>query len=136
MHISPTSLLPQDRFNNIMKFVIDPDLMHEFFEAISKPLKRNIVDGTYAYVDNLNLGYCEYKIAHNNVNIEKLLSASTRELMRRLIIYTTRLTSVKLTALRNTCIHSLSIFFGLCCSSSGYIFDAITGNSSHPCPVK
>ncbi len=66
----------------------------------------------------------------------ELINASTRELMRRLTIYASQLTTVKLSVLRNTRIHSLSIFFGLCCSSSGYIFDAITGASSYPCPVK
>ncbi len=86
----------------------------------------------------------EYCISDDNIFEKQLLheitvkidfSASVKELMRRLAIYTGLLLSTLFRVLRNTRIHSLSIFFGLCCSRSGYIFEAITGTSSHPIPA-
>ena len=61
-------------------------------------------------------------------------SGSTRQLLRNLAVYTGHELSTLFRVLRNTLIHSLSIFFGLCCSCSGYIFDAISGTSTHPVP--
>lgn len=69
------------------------------------------------------------------IDLKSFLSGSTKQLMRRLAIYTGQIQSTLFRVLRNTRIHSLSIFFGLCCSRSGYIFEAITGTSSHPVPA-
>lgn len=71
-----------------------------------------------------------------NVSITKFLNASTCELIRRLAKYVGLLAKTKYLVLRNTIIHLLSLFFGLCCSSPGLIFNAITGTSSYPFPVK
>lgn len=70
------------------------------------------------------------------LDFSKFLSGYTKQLIRLLAIYIGRIQSNLFKVLRNTRIHSLSIFFGLCCSRSGYIFEAITGASSHPVPVK
>lgn len=70
------------------------------------------------------------------LDFSKFLSGSTKQLIRLLAIYIGRIQSNLFKVLRNTRIHTLSIFFGLCCSRSGYIFEAITGTSSHPIPVK
>ena len=69
------------------------------------------------------------------IKIDILFSGSIKELLRRMAQYTGLVQSTLFNVLRNTRIHSLSIFFGLCCSSSGYIFEAITGTSSHPVPT-
>jgi len=86
----------------------------------------------------------EYRISDDNIFEKQLLkeitvkiefSASVKELMRRLALYTGQILSTLYRILRNARIHTLSIFFGLCCSSSGYIFNAITGTCSHPIPA-
>jgi len=69
------------------------------------------------------------------LDFKSFLSGSIKQLNRQLAIYTGQLQSTLFRVLRNTRIHSLSIFFGLCCSSSGYIFNAISGASSHPIPA-
>lgn len=69
------------------------------------------------------------------LDFKSFLSGSIKQLNRQLAIYTGQLESTLFRVLRNTRIHSLSIFFGLCCSSSGYIFNAISGASSHPIPA-
>lgn len=70
----------------------------------------------------------------SNLHFESFTNSSTQELIRRMALYTGQIQSTLFRVLRNTRIHSLSIFFGLCCSRSGYIFEAITGTSSHPVP--
>ena len=67
-------------------------------------------------------------------NYRFLYSGSTKQLLHNLAIFTGHEMSTLFRVLRNTLIHSLSIFFGLCCSCSGYIFDAISGTSTHPVP--
>lgn len=71
---------------------------------------------------------------YKNLNNKYLYSGSTKQLLHNLAIFTGHEMSTLFRVLRNTLIHSLSIFFGLCCSCSGYIFDAITGTSTHPVP--
>jgi len=71
---------------------------------------------------------------YKNLNNKYLYSGSTKQLLHNLAIFTGHEMSTLFRVLRNTLIHSLSIFFGLCCSCSGYIFDAITGTCSHPVP--
>ena len=71
---------------------------------------------------------------YKNLNNKYLYSGSTKQLLHNLAIFTGHELSTLFRVLRNTLIHSLSIFFGLCCSCSGYIFDAITGTSTHPVP--
>jgi hypothetical protein len=66
------------------------------------------------------------------LDFKSFYSGSIKQIQHQLAIYTGLLQSTLFRVLRNTRIHSLSIFFGLCCSSSGYIFNAITGTSSHP----
>lgn len=70
-----------------------------------------------------------------NLQFDSFTNNSTQELIRRLALYTGQVQATLLRVLRNARIHSLSIFFGLCCSRSGYIFEAITGSSSHPIPA-
>ncbi len=69
------------------------------------------------------------------IDLKSFLSGSTKQLLSRLALYIGQKLSTLLRVLRNTRIHSFSIFFGLCCSSSSYIFEAITGTSSHPNPA-
>ena len=71
---------------------------------------------------------------YKNLNNKYLYSGSTKQLLHNLAIFTGHEMSTLFRVLRNTLIHSLSIFFGLCCSCSGYIFDAISGTSTHPVP--
>ncbi len=71
---------------------------------------------------------------YKNLNNKYLYSGSTKQLLHNLAIFTGHELSTLFRVLRNTLIHSLSIFFGLCCSCSGYIFDAISGTSTHPVP--
>lgn len=107
--------------------------------ATSKYEKQN----ESTYLNTLTLTD-EYRIFDDNI-LEKHLSdeitvkiefsASVKELVRRLALYTGQVLSTLFRVLRNTRIHSLSIFFGLCCSRSGYIFEAIAGTSSHPVPA-
>jgi hypothetical protein len=73
------------------------------------------------------------KLDEDSINIK--FSGSVKELLSRLAHYTGQILSTLFRVLRNTRIHSLSIFFGLCCSRSGYIFEAITGTSSYPVPA-
>ncbi len=90
-----------------------------------------LLDTTYCYYDEDLYEQEEYA----QVKIDALYTKSTKELLRRLALYTGQMLSTLFRVLRNTRIHSLSIFFGLCCSCSGYIFEAITGTSSHPVPA-
>lgn len=64
------------------------------------------------------------------------LTGSINQLIRQMAICIKHIQSNLFSVLRNTRIHTLSIFFGLCCSRSGYIFEALAGTSSHPIPVK
>lgn len=64
------------------------------------------------------------------------LTGSIKQLMRQMLVCMGHIQSNLFSVLRNTRIHTLSIFFGLCCSRSGYIFEALAGTSSHPIPVK
>jgi hypothetical protein len=120
-----------------MKFVVSSTMLLEHLQAISR-----IVDPKDLKFDE------DYLISYVEVNetttIKKqprslyfhyFLSGSIKQLIRQLAIYTGQILSTLLRVLRNTRIHSLSIFFGLCCSRSGYIFEAITGTSSHPNPA-
>ncbi len=87
--------------------------------------------------DDYDYEYSEIEqLFQPQLKIEALFSGSTKQLLRRLAFYTGQKLSTLFRVLRNTRIHSFSIFFGLCCSSSSYIFEAITGTSSHPIPAK
>jgi len=106
--------------------------------AISKYDKKE--DLSYQHLLNDNTDYYpensiveKTQLVENSVSIH--YSGSVKQLLHQLAIYSGRMLSTLFRVLRNTRIHSLSIFFGLCCSCSGYIFEAITGTSSHPVPA-
>ena len=69
------------------------------------------------------------------IKLESLFTGSVKQLQYQLAICNGLIQSTIFRVLRNARIHTLSIFFGLCCSSSGYIFNAISGVSSHPIPA-
>ena len=134
----PTNQLPQDRYTQTMKFVADSTELLSHLQAISKVIDfKNIKfdeDRILAYigVDDLTT----IKKQPHFLFFQYFLSGSVIALLRRLAFYTGQKLSTLFRVLRNTRIHSFSIFFGLCCSSSSYIFEAITGTSSHPIPAK
>ena len=137
MHISPTNELPQDRYRHTMKFVGNSTELMSHLQAISRVIDfKNLKfdeDSLLAYIEVDEL--TTIKKQPRFLFFHYFLSGSVKELMRRLALYTGQVLSTLFRVLRNTRIHSLSIFFGLCCSRSGYIFEAITGASSHPVPV-
>jgi len=69
------------------------------------------------------------------INPAFVLTASIKELLRRLLFYSNKLNSIKFQLNRKQLKETCSIFFGLCCSSPGYIFKALFGTSSYPHPV-
>jgi hypothetical protein len=120
-----------------MKFVVSSTELLEHLIGIDrcrKLLDDCINEGNLDVFENEGLKEY-YTPAPRYVKIKILLSGSVKELMRRLAIYTGQIQSTLFRVLRNTRIHSLSIFFGLCCSRSGYIFEAISGTSSYPVPA-
>jgi len=120
-----------------MKFEINSAELLSYLESIGKVFnsKYEVFESeSYYQFDENCVAIDSYVDRTRVLIIKELLSASTLELMRRLAIYVGKLIAVKLLVLRNTRIHSLSIFFGLCCSSSVYIYNAITGTSSYPIP--
>ena len=120
-----------------MKFVGNSTELLSHLQAISRVIDfKNLKfdeDSLLAYIEVDEL--TTIKKQPRFLFFHYFLSGSVKELMRRLALYTGQVLSTLFRVLRNTRIHSLSIFFGLCCSRSGYIFEAITGASSHPVPV-
>lgn len=76
------------------------------------------------------------ELSTQKLDFRTFLTGSIKQLMRQMLVCIGQIQSNLFSVLRNTRIHSLSIFFGLCCSRSGYIFEALAGTSSHPIPVK
>lgn len=92
-----------------------------------KPMDSYIdISEILATVDLLEF-YSKCQLVLRAVRIEKLFSASTRELMRRLAKYTDQKVSTQFLRLRNSLSRSITLLFGLCCSSPTYIFNAIFG---------
>ena len=112
-----------------LKNKTDENLSVSAYDATTDTTSK-LLETTDDYYDDF---YEEEEYAQ--VKIDALYTASTKELIRRLALYTGQVQATLFRVLRNTRIHSLSIFFGLCCSRSGYIFEAITGSSSHPIPA-
>ena len=119
-----------------MKFRVSSTELLKHLEEISSVKKQDEDTVNEAYLDLIySLEICVFQLPNARyVKIYIQLSGSVKELIRRLSLYTEQIQSILFRVLRNARIHSLSIFFGLCCSRSGYIFSAITGSSSHPAP--
>jgi hypothetical protein len=77
----------------------------------------------------------QQKTGKRNIKVENLFSHSVCILIRRLLVYLSGIIDLLIRQSNTLLYRELSIFFGLCCSSSGYIFNAITGTSSHPIPA-
>lgn len=133
-HISPINSLPQDRYSCIMKFVVSSEELLKHLIATGR-----IIPGANKEPDNFAdlevilssasvvedyAATCRSAVASR---IEELFSASTRELMRRLAKYTDQKVSTQFLRLRKSFFRSITLLFGLCCSSSTYIFNAIFG---------
>ncbi len=68
------------------------------------------------------------------VYLNKVLKASIKAILRDLALYLSKFVNNQYAHLNKAFKHFFSIFFGLCCSSPGYIYDAFSTTSSHPCP--
>ena len=66
--------------------------------------------------------------------VKALRKGSLKELLRRMAMYMQQIVSTQFALSRKTKFESLTLFFGLCCSSPTYIFNAIFGNSYYPVP--
>lgn len=115
----------------------------EFLINSTELLESLIESGRIVDIKNENFVYdneLEYYVLQDiiyrwNLEVEKQFSNSTRELLRRLSSYLSKAIATFLNRTNSQLYLELSIFFGLCCSSSCFIFNAITGTSSYPIPA-
>ncbi len=123
-----------DELNILLKLRVynNKDLSISKYETENTPAYKQFILSSAELIDETERK--PQSKPYKNLNNKYLYSGSTKQLLHNLAIFTGHEMSTLFRVLRNTLIHSLSIFFGLCCSCSGYIFDAITGTCSHPVP--
>lgn len=126
--------LNSNEFNSLLRLVFESpdDLTLSQYETVNSPGYDQFLESIIELATWLDTDVKSEKPQKNNYSF--FYSGSTRQLLHNLAVYIGHELSTLFRVLRNTLIHSLSIFFGLCCSCSGYIFDAISGTSTHPVP--
>jgi hypothetical protein len=116
-----------------MKFIASCTELLSHLQAISRVID---LKSEHFEFDEIQECYVlQQELGERNIKVENLFGHSVCQLIRLLLAYLSSIIALLFRQSNTLLYRELSIFFGLCCSSSGYIFNAITGTSSHPIPA-